>query len=130
MKQFIAKEPEACDKRIVRKFLFLPRTFGRDSRWLEFADIEEMYIGDVWKEIDFKDNRTAAIEDQEKRAREERYSFLIAQHEDVIEEAVKMLYSGSYMHESAALRKCVQTIINRLAKDSRIKSQKNISRTA
>jgi hypothetical protein len=50
--------------RVVRKFLYLPRTFGRDSRWWEYANIVEKVVTpsrDTWEEIDFEDNRTQAI---------------------------------------------------------------------
>jgi len=55
--------------RTKRKFLFLPRLFDGDWRWLEFADIvettarfqSECSSGVSWQEIDFLDNRTRAL---------------------------------------------------------------------
>ena len=51
------------ERRIVRKFLLIPRTFGRTRiRWLEFADILEQVKykwdsnGCRWVEIDFYDD--------------------------------------------------------------------------
>lgn len=28
------------DRKVVRKFLLIPRTFNRETRWLEFANVE------------------------------------------------------------------------------------------
>lgn len=48
--------------RIVRKFLYLPLILGRERRWLEFANIVEMYDGVVWETICFEDEKTSAME--------------------------------------------------------------------
>lgn len=32
------------DTRVKRKFLFIPRTFDGETRWLEFANIKEDYV--------------------------------------------------------------------------------------
>ena len=60
------KNYEIGDTRVTRKFLLLPRSFekGQDYRWLEFANIKEIYnytgfdsIGSSfeWVEIGFAD---------------------------------------------------------------------------
>ena len=56
------------ERRIVRKFLFLPRHFGEDEecRWLEWAYIEEK-IKEVrwkweWREVGFVSNLEIEIE--------------------------------------------------------------------
>lgn len=62
------------DTRTVRKFLLLPRHFGRDWRWLEYADIVERYkyisgLIDTyagWEEVDFADNITDRLNKQDK----------------------------------------------------------------
>jgi len=38
------KTAEDNAKRIVKKFLFWPRTIGHECRWLEWAIIEQRYI--------------------------------------------------------------------------------------
>lgn len=74
MKTFTNRAPEIGDTRVVRKFLILPRHFGRDRRWLEYADIVEKYFSEdiyepaLWHEVDFTDNRTKHIERIESRA--------------------------------------------------------------
>ena len=35
------------DKRVVRKFLFIPVNIANDRRWLEWAMIEQIYIVQV-----------------------------------------------------------------------------------
>ena len=67
--------------RTVKKFLWWPRTFGRDSRWLETANIvekvEDLPSGGsgswestlTWCEIDFADNRTKHIEAMEQSSK-------------------------------------------------------------
>lgn len=69
------KKPDSIgDTRIVRKFLLLPRHFGRDWRWLEYADIVERYkyvngfLGREvdWEEVDFADNITDKLNKQDK----------------------------------------------------------------
>ena len=37
------KAPEVGDRRIVSKFLLVPRTFGTESRWLERTEIVEQF---------------------------------------------------------------------------------------
>lgn len=77
MRFFAQKQVEVGDTRIRRKFLLLPRQFGRDWRWLEFADIIEEFTNGgwtepcFWSEKDFVDNRTKYIEDIEKRQLEQ-----------------------------------------------------------
>jgi hypothetical protein len=82
MKWFISAPMKEGQTRTVRKFLYWPRTFGRDSRWWEYADIVEKVINEpcggsgswqselVWAEQDFVDNRTKAIEEVEQRAKQ------------------------------------------------------------
>ena len=50
--------------RVVRKFLYLPLILGRERRWLEFANIVEMYdgMGERWETICFEDEKTSAME--------------------------------------------------------------------
>ena len=75
MQRFFDKKGnwEVGDTRVRRKFLFFPRQFGRDWRWLEYANIiEECCIGGLtepnfWIENDFVDNKTRYIEDIEVR---------------------------------------------------------------
>lgn len=75
MRKIVEKKPSytSGDTRVKRKFLILPRQFGRDWRWLEFADIiEELCDGSFtepcfWVEKDFVDNRTVYIENIENR---------------------------------------------------------------
>jgi hypothetical protein len=80
--KWLVEQPQKLkigQRRTVRKFLFLSRTFGRDKRWLEFADIVEEYHGlrlglfnvYSWEEVDFADNRTQHIEIIEQRAKQE-----------------------------------------------------------
>lgn len=51
-------EPKHGETRVVRKFLWLPRTFNRITKWLEMASIKEEYeayghyIGQ-WREVGF-----------------------------------------------------------------------------
>lgn len=116
MKHFIAKKPEPYDKRIVRKFLFVKRTFGRDSRWLEFADIEERYMGVAWEEVDFIDNRTAKIEKIEAETR--RQSFLVKQYEKIVDDTANTLCSSHT--EEYILSQCLNQIIAELAKGTKV----------
>ena len=69
-------------QRTVKKFLFWPRTFGRDKRWLEYANIIETVVWRtgsidgpmsryIWVETDFADNRTRYIEMAEKSQQEQ-----------------------------------------------------------
>jgi hypothetical protein len=73
MKAFVAPCPEVGDVRIVRKFLLFPRRFKRDWRWLEFADIKEVFSAGgmcepcFWSEKDFADNRSDCLESVEKK---------------------------------------------------------------
>jgi hypothetical protein len=67
MRRFVAKRPKAGDLRVVRKFMLWPRQFGRDWRWLEYANIIEKrepgwHESPYWIEIDFEDNRTRYLE--------------------------------------------------------------------
>lgn len=73
MRKIICKDPIPGSRRIVTKFLLWPRCFGRDWRWLEFANIVEEYRENIlgltemgpshiWNEVDFEDNRTQYIE--------------------------------------------------------------------
>jgi len=55
----INSSPSVGDKRIIRKFLIIPRYFDREWRWMEFAHIEQTYykltnlsIGiEIWEAI-------------------------------------------------------------------------------
>ena len=71
MKSFIRPSPKLEDRRIVKKFLLFPRTYGRDWRWLEWADVIEIFttggLSCFWKEIDWADNRTPQLEEVEHR---------------------------------------------------------------
>lgn len=40
----IKKEKHELEVRVVSKFLFLPRTFGGETRWLEQANMQETCI--------------------------------------------------------------------------------------
>lgn len=79
MRKFVDKPTsyEVGDTRVRRKFLLFPRRFGRDWRWLEFADIVEEFCDGAWTEPcfwtekDFADNRTKCIEDIERRLLEQ-----------------------------------------------------------
>jgi hypothetical protein len=37
------KGPEDKQRRIIKRFLFFPRTIGNETRWLEHAIIEQKY---------------------------------------------------------------------------------------
>ena len=71
MKSFIGPSPNVGDRRIARRFLLFPRAYGRDWRWLEWADIiEEFSVGGLcescfWQEVDWADNRTPQLEEVE-----------------------------------------------------------------
>jgi len=69
MRFFINKSESPIDgqRRIVNKFLILPRVFNRDFRIFEFAEIIEVYSSSsgCWSEIDFLDNRTKHLESAE-----------------------------------------------------------------
>ena len=69
MKLFVNKSepPRNRERRVVNKFLIVPRVFNRDFRVFEFAEIVEMYssIDKRWREVDFLDNRTKYLEDAE-----------------------------------------------------------------
>lgn len=39
------------DKRIINKFLFLPRTIRNETRWLSFEKIEQKYMNNSWQDI-------------------------------------------------------------------------------
>jgi hypothetical protein len=46
-----SKRPKIGDKRTVKKFLFLPKTIKEETRWLEWAIIEQQYLdssGDIF----------------------------------------------------------------------------------
>jgi len=51
------RQPCNYQCQVVRKFLWLPLTIGRETRWLEAADIEYRYHqsmdGDFWEPIKF-----------------------------------------------------------------------------
>jgi hypothetical protein len=57
------KKPRVGEKRIIKKFLFLPKTIKGETRWLEWVTIEQQYLdspGDiiiidcpVWIDIDW-----------------------------------------------------------------------------
>lgn len=40
----IQKIPKEGDVRIVKKFLFLPLSFDNETRWLEWAYLEQEYV--------------------------------------------------------------------------------------
>lgn len=69
MRFFVNKfeSPKEGQRRIVNKFLFLPRIFGRDFRVFEFAEVVEAYSCSKkrWQEVDFLDNRTKHLENVE-----------------------------------------------------------------
>jgi hypothetical protein len=65
--------------RVVRKFLICPRRWGRESRWLEYADIVEQFTPSwpckecrqgYWKEIGFADPIQPHLETIEKQMKE------------------------------------------------------------
>jgi len=54
------EEPKQGEMRIRRKFLFRKRTLNGENRWLEFADIKELFVwdpllGGEWREVGFAD---------------------------------------------------------------------------
>ena len=73
MKSFVGPSPKAGDRRTVKKFLLFPRTYGRDWRWLEWADVIEIFsTGGLcescfWQEVDWVNNRTPQLEEVEHR---------------------------------------------------------------
>ena len=72
--RWIAKpQPVLGTIRTRRKFLWFPRQYGRDCRWLEYAEVQEVFRvvhgGGLrepswveWSEFDFNDNRTENIQ--------------------------------------------------------------------
>lgn len=75
MQWFSKAKPPYHTRRTRRKFLLLPRTFGRETRWLEYANIVEEFQScpdanwssfDAWVEVDFEDPRTPFLEKIEK----------------------------------------------------------------
>lgn len=53
-------KPKHRDKRVVRRFLWFPRTFNDETRWLEFANLEQIYLG---REYQYRGWRTARFKD-------------------------------------------------------------------
>jgi hypothetical protein len=49
------KAPKYGDTRIIRKFLWWPRTFERLTKWLETSFIVERYSDGQWQEIGFSE---------------------------------------------------------------------------
>lgn len=57
--------PKDGDKRVVKKFLWKPRCFNDEYRWLEFAEINEiyhvikinlgMYAHGYWEEVGYNE---------------------------------------------------------------------------
>lgn len=43
--RWLHKRPEIGDRRVVRKFLWLPLKLADESRWLESAYIHQVYTG-------------------------------------------------------------------------------------
>jgi hypothetical protein len=39
------KAPDYGDRRIISEFLFFPKTLDGETRWLEFAEIIQSYLG-------------------------------------------------------------------------------------
>ena len=44
------KQPKVGDSRIIRRFLFFPKTIGAEKRWLERTDIMQEYK-EIYREI-------------------------------------------------------------------------------
>lgn len=64
--------PQDGDVRVKRRFLLIPRHFGLDWRWLEYANVLERYCAgwycdSFWMEFDFADNRTRYLQEVEKK---------------------------------------------------------------
>lgn len=58
--KWIKVKPNQWQKRTIRKFLFLPKEINGVVRWLEFAEIEQIYhvymgLGDRWEDNIYKD---------------------------------------------------------------------------
>lgn len=47
--------PQPNDKRIVKKFLFLPMVIRGEGRWFEFVTIEQKYSVGEWVDVKFID---------------------------------------------------------------------------
>lgn len=41
--RWINRKPEKDEKRIIKTFLFFPKTINKETRWLEFASIKQVY---------------------------------------------------------------------------------------
>lgn len=49
------KYPQLDDKRVIKRFLFLPKIIHGEGRWLEFATIAQRYSMGEWNDMDFVD---------------------------------------------------------------------------
>jgi hypothetical protein len=45
----------AGTRRVITRFLLFPKTFSGETRWLEFAQISQMYICGVWEDVKWAD---------------------------------------------------------------------------
>ena len=43
MNRILPTKPKDGTERVVRRFLLLPKTLNRETRWLEFAKIRQVY---------------------------------------------------------------------------------------
>lgn len=48
-------KPVIGDERVVSEFLFFPKTLDKETRWLEFAEIRQMYWGRPWTKGSWED---------------------------------------------------------------------------
>lgn len=42
------KKPHTYDQRTIRRFLLFPTKIDHETRWLEYADIQQEYNGVYW----------------------------------------------------------------------------------
>jgi hypothetical protein len=54
------QNPKPGETRVIKKFLWLPVTLDDETRWLETAEIKQVYVafydgGNLWEDVCFND---------------------------------------------------------------------------
>lgn len=47
----VIPQPEVGTKKVTKMFLWLPKTIGTETRWLEFVSVVEVYVKEEYDEV-------------------------------------------------------------------------------